>query len=116
MTPQRKINILNKVIKRFEEIIPKFDEDKRAYFELGFFGICSYCYYRLFTSRETTLWNDGEENLTKFFKREFRVAMPDNNGKLHKWSLTKKGYQARVRACKKAVKYWKKQIEKGKKK
>lgn len=115
MTPQRKINILNKVIKRFEEIIPKFDKDKMAYMELGGFGICNYLYFKVLRPNAIYFKEKGYWDANTFAQEEFNIKMPRDNLN-YKWALTKQGYQARVRACKKAVEYWKKQIEKGKKK
>lgn len=104
MTNKRKIQILKKVIKRFEKLIPKFKFDNLAHHDLDYFGICTYSFYKLFTAEERNLWDDNKENLTEFFKREFKITMPDNDGRSHKWELTAKGYQARIKACKDAIK------------
>lgn len=102
MTNKRKIQILKKVIKRFEKLIPRLKRDSDAYLDLDFFGICTYGFYKIFRATEKMLWDDNKENLTEFFKREFKITMPKRD-KVYKWKFTAKGYQARINACKKAI-------------
>lgn len=100
MTNKRKIQILKKVIKRFEKLLPKFDKDKYAYEKLGFWqGICNYAYWEVLTTSEQLLI---ESDMTGYFQTEFKIKMPDK-GDGYKWKLNKRGYKARINACKKAI-------------
>lgn len=108
MTNKRKIAILKKLVKRFEHLIPEFDEDLNAYQQLekDAYGICNYICCNLLSKSESRTvldWLDeGENDLTDYMKKEFKIRMPRSNH-LYEWELTKEGYQARVRACKKAI-------------
>ena len=105
MTNKRKIQILKKVIKKFEKLIPKFKKDKKAYFNLGSYnGICDYIYHKIMTYDERqVVLNYKGATITPYFKKEFKIKMPPNS-RGYKWALNKKGYQSRIKACKQAIK------------
>lgn len=108
MTNKRKIQILKKVIKRLEKIVPKFDKDETAYLELEGFGICTLAVE--FMSRDEL--NDmrdwcrkasGNDTITPFFREEMKITMPSKHRSVYCWEWNKRGYQARINACKKAI-------------
>lgn len=95
MTNKRKIQILKKVIKRFEKLIPKFDKDPHCYRTLrGFDGICDQINKNA---------NYIEALSTMEIKEEFKINIPNTYLTGYAWTFTKKGYQARINACKKAI-------------
>lgn len=107
MTNKRKIQILKKVIKAFEIIIPRLDNDKYAYRELGGNkGICDYIYFEILNPQSDFFAEDGyrDTEITEYIQSLFRIRMPTVSKDYYKWSFTKQGYQARIRACKNAIK------------
>lgn len=105
MTNKRKIQILKKVIKTFERLIPKFEKNKMAYYNLGLcHGICNYIYHNMMTySEKNEVFSYRGVTITTYFKKEFKIKMPSNSRR-YKWALNKKGYQSRIKACKQAIK------------
>lgn len=108
MTYSRKIQILETVINKFEEIIPLLVDDVVdkwvALDKLNANrGICNYAVYEVMTLKEQIeVIESGYHLLTDYFQKEFKIKMPASHG-LYNFPLTKSGYKARVKACKNAI-------------
>jgi len=101
VTNKRKIQILEKVIKRFEKVVKDFDEDCFADYKLDGRGICNHIYSKFLTFKES----ERADKEDKFFEREFKLRLPKPKDEYGGWcwSMDKKGYQSRINACKKAI-------------
>lgn len=97
MTNKRKIQILKKVIKRFERII------KENYYDWQY-GICDTIRFECMNKKEIKVYEDDGRDVNEYFSQEFKVRMPNPVDKCgFCWKRNKKGYQARINACKKAI-------------
>ncbi len=109
MTNKRKIQILEKVIKRFEKVVNDYDKTKNAHSKLGSYaGICNYVYGVIMTPEEQNeleswvkLKDVVGRCITPYFINEFKIKMPTNGH--YRWKLNKHGYLSRINACKKAI-------------
>jgi len=104
MTNKRKIELLEQTIKKFSSVVRKFDKDKNAHKVLyPCYGICDYISYNLMTDNEFKNMNKHRLDMTDWFEKYFKIVMPPNE-ETYRWKRNKQGYQARIRACKNAIK------------
>lgn len=97
MTNKRKIQILKKVIKRFEKIIKSGE-----YYNEN--GICDTVNFQCMTDVERKEYLADNRDTNEIMSKDFKIRLPKPiNVYGYCWEHNKKGYQARIKACQKAI-------------